>query len=102
MQLQLMKQEIIYPFSSSRFEDTWLIWKAYKKEQFNFRYKPIGEQVALKALGEDSGYDEELAVQMINRAMANGYRGIFPIKTNLINNGKPKSLFEQLTEARNK
>lgn len=81
MQLQLMKQEIIYPFSSSRFEDTWLMWKAYKKEQFRFTYKPMGEQAALKALGEDSDHNEELAIQMIYRAMACGYRGIFPIKT---------------------
>jgi len=93
---------MIYPFNSDNFLQVWEYWKAYKKEQFKFTYKPMGEQAALKALGEDSGYNEELAVQMINRAMANGYRGIFPIKTNLINNGKQKSLFEQLTEARNK
>ena len=102
MQLLLMKHEIIMPFNSDTFLECWQLWKNYKKEQFNFRYKPIGEQVALKALGEDSGNNEDLAIQMINRAMANGYRGIFPIKTNLINNGKPKTLFEQLTEARNK
>ena len=88
---------VVYPFNSSRFEDAWLVWKAYKKEQFKFTYKPIGEQAALKALGEDSGNNEELAVQMINRAMANGYRGIFPIKTNIQTN-KPKTIFEQMTD----
>jgi len=94
MQLQLMDRQIVYPFSSSQFEDAWLMWKAYKKEQFRFTYKFMGEQAALKALGEDSGYNEELAVQMINRAMANGYRGIFPIKGIV----KQSSIFDQLSE----
>ena len=89
-----MKGEIILPFNTESFREMWAIWKAYKKEQFRFSYKPIGEQAALKALGEDSGNNEELAIQMINRAMANGYRGIFPIKTF----NKPKTIFQQLTE----
>lgn len=81
MQLLLMEQQIIMPFNSAEFNQVWNLWKEYKKQQFRFTYKPIGEQVALKALGEDSGNNEDLAIQMINRAMANGYRGIFPIKT---------------------
>lgn len=76
-----MSKEIIMPFNSTEFNQVWNLWKEYKKQQFNFRYKPIGEQVALKALGEDSGNNEYLAIQMIHRAMASGYRGIFPIKT---------------------
>ena len=48
-----MTKEIIMPFNSDTFRECWQLWKNYKKGQFNFRYKPIGEQVALKALGED-------------------------------------------------
>lgn len=91
-----MNKEIIYPFTSDNFMAAWELWKAYKKEQFRFTYKFIGEQATLKSLSEDSGHDEEIAIKMINMAIANGWRGIFPIKTILIN--KPKSIFEQISQ----
>jgi hypothetical protein len=89
---------MIYPFNSDNFLQVWEYWKAYKKEQFKFTYKPIGEQVALKSLSEDSGHNEDLAIQMIYHSMACGYRGVFPIRTRIQSN-KPKTLFEQMTES---
>lgn len=89
---------MIYPFNTENFKEAWSIWKAYKKEQFKFIYKPIGEQVTLKSLSEDSGHNEDLAIQMINHSIACGYRGIFPIKTRIQNN-KPKTLFELMTDS---
>lgn len=89
-----MNREIIYPFQTENFRQAWELWRAYKKEQFKFTYKPIGEQASLKALSEDSGHDEEIAIKMIHMAMANGWKGLFPIKTIV----KPITIFEQLKQ----
>lgn len=93
-----MNKEIIYPFTSDNFMAAWELWKAYKKEQFRFTYKFIGEQATLKSLSEDSGHDEDVAIQMINRAIASGYRGIFPIKILNKTETKQKSIFEQISQ----
>jgi hypothetical protein len=77
--------------------EVWKLWKEFKKEQFNFRYKAIGEQAALKALGEDSGHNEEVAKEMIFRAIASGWRGLFPIK-GMVKQSTDKSIFDQLSE----
>jgi hypothetical protein len=96
-----MKSTLIYPFNSERFYEAWNIWKQYKKEQFRFIYKgQISEQAALKSLAEMSFWTEETAIQMINQSIANGWRGIFQLKTKSTNG--TKSIFEQLSEARYK
>ncbi len=69
-----VNQEIVYPFDSKHFKDTWQLWKRYKREQHNFTYKSLlTEQAALKAL---SIYNENEAIQMIMHSMKNGYKGI--------------------------
>jgi hypothetical protein len=97
MQLQLMDRQIVYPFNSPEFMEVWKLWKDYKREQFKFTYKTIGEQSTLKALGEDSGNNEAIAIQMIHRAIASGYRGIFPIK-GIVKQSTEDTIFKQLSE----
>jgi len=76
-------EPLTYPFNSELFYSHWEMWKQYKKEQFKFTYKgTISEQAALKKLSEDSGHNEDIAIKMIEQAIAFGWMGIYPLKTN--------------------
>lgn len=78
--------DIIYPFNSENFIKFWGLWKQYKKDEHRFRYKtPVTEQAALKKLGEISNGDEYTAIKIIEESIANGYKGLFALKTQ--NNG---------------
>ena len=74
---------IIYPFDTIEFKDRWKLWKQYKKEQHKFSYKSkVSEQAALKRLSELSNQDEGTAKELINYAIAQGWKGFYkPDKT---------------------
>ena len=74
------------PFSNE-FIEVWEYWKTFKKEQFKFYYKPIGEQAAIDDLFEMSKGDENVAKQIIKQSIVKGWQGLFPVK-NAINGGK--------------
>lgn len=86
------------PFTEN-FIPRWNEWKAFKKEQHRFTYKPIGEQAAIDHLFELSAGNEEFAWAIIKQSIANGWKGLFDLKiqfngtTNIPNtangNGKP-------------
>lgn len=67
------------PFTDA-FLPRWEEWKAFKKEQFRFTYKPIGEQSAIDELFEFSGGDENIAYLIIKQSKAKGWRGLFELK----------------------
>jgi len=75
-----IENELIYPFGDEDFLEYWGIWKKYKKEQFGFTYKPIGEQAALKKIGEISNQNKEVAMKIIFQSISNGWAGLFPLK----------------------
>lgn len=67
------------------FIKAWNYWKIYKKEQFNFSYKPIGEQYAIDDLYELSEGNDNTAKLIIKQSISKGWRGLFalpPIKIN--------------------
>jgi len=69
---------IIYPFDTPEFEDRWKLWKQYKKEEHKFRYKSkVSEQAALKRLAELSNQDERNARELIEHAIAQGWKGFY-------------------------
>ena len=74
---------LVYPFDSQSFLDHWKIWKKYKAEQHKFNYKSkVSEQAALKRLAELSNQDEGTATELINYAIAQGWKGFYkPNKT---------------------
>jgi predicted transcriptional regulator len=77
------KKEVEIPWGDN-FKKYWGLWKQYKKEQHNFTYaSAITEQAALTRLTKDAGGIESVAVDMIEKAISRGWRGI--IKEN---NGK--------------
>lgn len=76
MQNDNIAQEI---FGSKDLGEAWLEWKEYRKEQHNFKYKPIGEKKALSRLKKLTRSVDE-AIELIELAMANGWRGIYKPK----------------------
>lgn len=67
------------PFSED-FTKQWDFWKRYKKEDHSFTYKSaMSEQAALNELVYLSDGDEQEAIRIINRSMAQGWKGLFRI-----------------------
>ncbi len=75
------KRDLVFPFTDEDFLKTWQLWKDYKQEQFNFKYKPIGEQAALKKLGELAAHKLG-AVEIIHQSINNGWKGFFKLDKN--------------------
>jgi len=72
--------KIIYPWNEDEFLQVWEFWKRFKKEQFAFTYKPIGEQGALGKLSELSDGKVETAMLIIKQSIQNGWKGLFELK----------------------
>lgn len=86
-----LPKNVINPFSD-QFLETWDIWKAYKMEEFKFKYKGVhSEQAALMQLQTLSGGDEDKAVKIIFQSMAAGWKGLFMLNENDNKNGKSNS-----------
>ena len=74
------KTQLVLPFQTQTFESKWQDWKAYKRSEFQFRYKSTqSEQAALSNLARLSGQDESRAVKIIENSMANGWKGFFEL-----------------------
>jgi len=79
-------KNIIHPFETENFLKAWQLFKDFKKQQFKFRYKPIGEQAALKDVDDLSNHNEELAIRIIYQSIKKGWRGLFAIKDSNVKN----------------
>lgn len=93
---------MVYPFSQDEFTTAWQIWKEYRKQNGWGSYKPIGEQAALKKVGELSSGSVTTAVNIIHQSIANGWRGLFSLKDGQARSGgyTPQSASDQLEEMR--
>lgn len=80
------ESEIIFPFNSADFIESWKQWKTYKKAEHKFSYKsPASEQAALIELSKMAD-TPEAACKIIVQSISNGWKGFFALKTS--NNGK--------------
>ena len=86
---------MILPFDSKEFEEAWNVWITERRERGTKKYTQRGEQAALHKLQNDSQRDEDTAIAIINQSIANGWQGLFPLKSKRM---KPKDLARQ-TEA---
>jgi hypothetical protein len=69
--------ELICPFSVS-FLNNWNTWKEYKKSLGKAKaIKPQYEQKALDFLVKDSNGSESVAIEMIDRAITNGWQSLY-------------------------
>ena len=84
------KQPFDNPFTEN-FIPHWEEWKTYKKIQHKFTYTSVGEKAAMKRLVKLSNGDEAIAIQMLEEASGNGWKGFFELKTlpNATNIGNP-------------
>lgn len=92
-----MKTEVIYPWQSEVFFEKWSQWKQYKKEEFRFSFKGvISEQSQLMRLVNLSEGNEDKAIELIDYAMSQSWRGLYPLPINQVK--KQPSIFEQLSQ----
>lgn len=79
--------EIVLPWNSKVFIESWERWKGYKEKQYKFKFKSIdSEQAALFDLSKMANGFENIALEIINQSLAKGWKGLFELKTN--QNGK--------------
>lgn len=84
-----MITEIRNPFTTEFYLSSWKLWKDFKKEQFKFEYKSIGEQAILTDLYYLSDKNEETAHKIIMQSIANGWKGFYELKDKKNEHGKP-------------
>lgn len=69
-----------FPFTDD-FKPYWENWKEYKKREFRFTYKSHhSEQAALNSLKKLSKNDLNIAIEILNQSMSNGWQGFFELK----------------------
>jgi len=77
---------IVLPFDSDLFKESWTLWKKYKKEEHKFGYKSaVSEQAALKKLSNLSNNNEQDAIELIEHAIAQGWKGFYNNRTSTKN-----------------
>lgn len=72
---------VVLPFDSKEFADAWAVWLTERRERGTKKYTQRGEQAALHKLQNDSQGDEATAIAIIHQSIANGWQGLFPLKT---------------------
>lgn len=88
------KDKIKLPYDSEKFKTKWDEWKEYKSKEHRFRYKTtMSEEAALSKLANLARGEPE-AIQIIQEAIANGWKGFFPLKQNNHENKKPDPRFD--------
>ena len=74
------RKDLDYPFSSDRFFKAWEIYKQFRKDEHNFKYKAkTSEQAALTKLGRLSEGNEQKAIDIIRQTIENGWKGLFEL-----------------------
>ena len=75
------KEKVVMPFEGDLFAEAWRLWKQYKKEEKNFRFKSsISEQASLLNLQKISNTNEQEAITIIHNAIAQGWSGLYADK----------------------
>lgn len=93
---QTATEEIALPFSGDEFADKWMEWLLYRKQRRLHNYVPVGLKKTFNRLVLDSGNDAKIAIAIIDQSLEKGWQGLFPLRTNNINNGATyKRTFEE-------
>jgi hypothetical protein len=77
-----MEQEenIVYPFDSIEFQETWNLWLKYRKEIKKTIKGKISKQAQLMKLGRLANGNEEAAIAVIMQSIENNWQGLFAVK----------------------
>ena len=86
--------ELNLPYDSEKFKKAWDDWKEYKRSEFGFKFKSVKtENMTLSKLNNISKTENE-AIQIIQEAIANGWKGFYPLKSNNHEKRKPDPRFD--------
>ena len=72
--------ELVFPFDSNEFLETWNLWKNYRQEIKKPIKGIISEQSQLQKLSKISNGDQQTAIEIINQSISNNWQGLFEIK----------------------
>lgn len=73
---------VLESYVDPRFAEAWLKWLDYRKE-INNRYKsPKSERIGYDQFIKKSNNDPIQAMEMVDNTIANGYKGLFPDRSN--------------------
>ena len=70
------------PFNCSDFAEKWTEWLQHKKENHKFEYKPMGLKSALNKIKRYSYGSSEIAIAVIDNAIAGNWKGFHPLQYN--------------------
>ena len=73
------------PFEDQQFKDKWQEWLQYRKERRLAAYTPTGLKATFTKLKRISSENPEIAVQILDQSLENGWQGLFELKN--LNNG---------------
>lgn len=69
------------PFNDDNFISKWQEWLQYRKERRLASYVPTGLKQTFSKLLNISNNNPEIAIQIIDQSMSNGWQGLFELKT---------------------
>jgi hypothetical protein len=72
--------ELVFPFDSNEFLETWNLWKNYRQEIKKPIKGIISEQSQLQKLSKISKGNQQTAIEIINQSISNNWQGLFEIK----------------------
>ena len=75
-----VNNELVFPFDSNEFLETWNLWKNYRQEIKKPIKGIISEQSQLQKLSKISNGDQQTAIEIINQSISNNWQGLFEIK----------------------
>lgn len=82
-------------FPRIEYKPIWLTWIEHKKIQFNDTYKSEkSELIAFKNLLALSGNNYETAEKIVNRSIANSWKGLFPLDKNTQQSGQREKMYQ--------
>ncbi len=88
------EEETRLPFGSLEFSKAWSEWETHRK-QLKKKLTPKTKEMQLRTLG---AVPEQVAIDMINQSIGNGWTGLFELKNN--GNGKTKSVITEIERAK--
>ena len=77
---KIVNKDLVFPFDSNKFLETWKLWKDYRKEIKKPIKGIISEQSQLQKLSKISNGDQQTAIEIINQSISNNWQGLFEIK----------------------
>jgi hypothetical protein len=75
------RAEIVMPFPDVEFATAWDQWKTERKTRRLRAYTPQGEMTQLHRLQKISNHNVRTAIDIIHQSIAQGWQGLFPLKS---------------------